>query len=74
MQNVSSILSIVILEMIVKIDLTKQQISHIVVDELRSQFEKTADSQLADALQLVLANYTEDTDDELQDIVSETAC
>jgi len=60
--------------MIVKIDLTKQQISHIVVDELRSQFEKTADSQLADALQLVLANYTEDTDDELQDIVSEIAC
>ena len=57
-----------------KIDLTKQQISHIVVDELRSQFERTADSQLADALQLVLANYTEDTDDELQDIVSEIAC
>lgn len=57
-----------------KIDLTKQQIHCIVISELKTQFENTADTELAGALQLVLANYTEDTNDELQDIVSEIAC
>jgi len=57
-----------------KISLTTQQIHCIVIDELQTQFENTADAELASALQLVLANYTEDTDDELQDIVSEIAC
>jgi len=57
-----------------KISLTTQQIHCIVIDELQTQFESTTDAKLASALQLVLANYTEDTDDELQDIVSETAC
>ena len=56
-----------------EISLTAQQIDSIIVSELNARLAVCDDASLASALKIVL-EAVEGKDDELQDIVSETAC
>jgi len=56
-----------------KISLTNQQIDSILVSELNARLAVCDDARLTMALKVVL-EAVEGKDDELQDIVSETAC
>ena len=56
-----------------EISLTNQQIDTILVSELNARLAVCDDARLTMALKVVLEAF-EGKDDELQDIVSETAC
>ena len=56
-----------------QISLTNQQIDSILVSELTARLAVCDDARLTMALKVVL-EAVEGKDDELQDIVSETAC
>ena len=56
-----------------EISLTNQQIDSILVNELNARLAVCDDAKLTVALKVVI-DAVEGKDDELQDIVSETAC